>query len=103
MTEKVLYKDASCGGFYSAKLIDSCNTGSLSDLVNKQYLGSAGPREDNRTDHVNFRLLMWKAMASFPDVAENRSRDIVPLLLRFIRCVGFVDLGQDEYRTHSLI
>ncbi|XP_028601568.2 small subunit processome component 20 homolog isoform X2 [Podarcis muralis] len=37
-----------------------------------------------RTDHVNFRLLLWKAMSKFPDRVEPRSRELSPLLLRFI-------------------
>nr|XP_061809338.1 small subunit processome component 20 homolog [Nerophis lumbriciformis] len=38
-----------------------------------------------RTDFSNFRSLMWRAMARFPDRVEPRSRELSPLLLRFIR------------------
>ncbi|XP_044311647.1 small subunit processome component 20 homolog isoform X1 [Varanus komodoensis] len=37
-----------------------------------------------RMDHANFRLLLWKAMSKFPDRVEPRSRELSPLLLRFI-------------------
>ncbi|XP_036433359.1 small subunit processome component 20 homolog [Colossoma macropomum] len=39
----------------------------------------------DRTDFTNFRSLLWKAMAQFPDRVEPRSRELSPLLLRFIR------------------
>ncbi|XP_066524697.1 small subunit processome component 20 homolog [Hoplias malabaricus] len=38
-----------------------------------------------RTDFTNFRGLLWRAMAQFPDRVEPRSRELSPLLLRFIR------------------
>ncbi|XP_053937766.1 small subunit processome component 20 homolog [Cuculus canorus] len=38
-----------------------------------------------RLDHTNFRLLLWKALDKFPDRVEPRSRELSPLLLRFIR------------------
>lgn len=44
----------------------------------------------DRTDFTNFRSLLWKAMNQFPDRVEPRSRELSPLLLRFIRCVFFV-------------
>ncbi|XP_069829345.1 small subunit processome component 20 homolog [Dendropsophus ebraccatus] len=37
-----------------------------------------------RTDYTNFRFLLWKAMSFFPDRVEPRSRELSPLLLRFI-------------------
>ncbi|XP_072529293.1 small subunit processome component 20 homolog [Salminus brasiliensis] len=40
---------------------------------------------NDRTDFTNFRSLLWKAMAQFPDRVEPRSRELSPLLLRFIR------------------
>ncbi|KAJ1163535.1 hypothetical protein NDU88_003993 [Pleurodeles waltl] len=39
---------------------------------------------DDRTDYTNFRFLLWKAMAEFPERVEPRSRELSPLLLRFI-------------------
>uniref|UniRef100_A0A8C0AVP8 UTP20 small subunit processome component n=1 Tax=Buteo japonicus TaxID=224669 RepID=A0A8C0AVP8_9AVES len=38
-----------------------------------------------RLDHTNFRFLLWKALDKFPDRVEPRSRELSPLLLRFIR------------------
>lgn len=38
----------------------------------------------DRTDYTNFRFLLWKAMAEFPERVEPRSRELSPLLLRFI-------------------
>ncbi|XP_050963565.1 small subunit processome component 20 homolog [Labeo rohita] len=37
-----------------------------------------------RTDFTNFRSLLWQAMSKFPDRVEPRSRELSPLLLRFI-------------------
>ncbi|KAM5170183.1 small subunit processome component 20 homolog [Mantella aurantiaca] len=39
---------------------------------------------NDRTDYTNFRFLLWKAMSLFPDRVEPRSRELSPLLLRFI-------------------
>ncbi|XP_053097705.1 small subunit processome component 20 homolog [Pangasianodon hypophthalmus] len=39
----------------------------------------------DRTDFTNFRSLLWRAMSQFPDRVEPRSRELSPLLLRFIR------------------
>ncbi|XP_069485978.1 small subunit processome component 20 homolog [Ambystoma mexicanum] len=38
----------------------------------------------DRTDYTNFRFLLWKGMAEFPERVEPRSRELSPLLLRFI-------------------
>ncbi|CAH0545672.1 unnamed protein product [Brassicogethes aeneus] len=38
----------------------------------------------SKPDFVNHRLLLWKAMTSFPDVAEAKTRDVSELLLKFI-------------------
>uniref|UniRef100_A0A8C3DP83 UTP20 small subunit processome component n=1 Tax=Corvus moneduloides TaxID=1196302 RepID=A0A8C3DP83_CORMO len=38
-----------------------------------------------RLDHTNYRFLLWKALDKFPDRVEPRSRELSPLLLRFIR------------------
>lgn len=37
-----------------------------------------------RTDFTNFRSLLWRVMAQFPDRVEPRTRELSPLLLRFI-------------------
>ncbi len=42
--------------------------------------------ECGRVDHTNFRLLLWKCVTSLiPNIAEARSRILVPLVLRFIK------------------
>uniref|UniRef100_A0A1A8FK18 UTP20, small subunit (SSU) processome component, homolog n=1 Tax=Nothobranchius korthausae TaxID=1143690 RepID=A0A1A8FK18_9TELE len=40
---------------------------------------------NERTDFPNFRSLLWRAMSQFPERVEPRSRELSPLLLRFIR------------------
>lgn len=57
----------------------------LDEIFGKHNSASLGARDQNRADHVNFRQLLWKAMGSFPEVAEQKSRDVVPLFLRFVR------------------
>lgn len=37
-----------------------------------------------RTDFTNFRGLLWRAMSQFPERVEPRSRELSPLMLRFI-------------------
>ncbi|XP_043092950.1 small subunit processome component 20 homolog [Puntigrus tetrazona] len=37
-----------------------------------------------RTDFTNFRSLLWRIMSQFPNRVEPRSRELTPLLLRFI-------------------
>uniref|UniRef100_A0A250Y8E9 Small subunit processome component 20 n=1 Tax=Castor canadensis TaxID=51338 RepID=A0A250Y8E9_CASCN len=37
-----------------------------------------------RLDHTNFRFLLWRALAKFPESVEPRSRELSPLFLRFI-------------------
>nr|KAF6454220.1 UTP20 small subunit processome component [Molossus molossus] len=37
-----------------------------------------------RLDHTNFRFLLWRALAKFPERVEARSRELSPLFLRFI-------------------
>lgn len=51
-----------------------------------EHLEQAASISD-RTDFTNFRNLLWKAMSQFPDRVEPRTRELSPLLLRFIRCV----------------
>ena len=42
-------------------------------------------QRSDRPDHVNFRRLLWKTMEGFVGKAEGRSRELSPLLLRFIK------------------
>ncbi|XP_051911593.1 small subunit processome component 20 homolog [Hippocampus zosterae] len=62
---------------------DVIESGDLGVLFLQQLGSSSDPNE--RTDFSNFRSLMWRAMAQFPDRVEPRSRELSPLLLRFIR------------------
>jgi U3 small nucleolar RNA-associated protein 20 len=62
---------------------------SLNELFTSVFNVATGPREDNRVDHINVRYLLWKTMAEFPGIVELKSRDLVPLLLRFIRYSWF--------------
>lgn len=52
-------------------------------LFLQQLKLTSDPKE--RTDFANFRSLLWRAMAQFPDRVEPRSRELTPLLLRFIK------------------
>uniref|UniRef100_A0A8C4VGI6 UTP20 small subunit processome component n=1 Tax=Gopherus evgoodei TaxID=1825980 RepID=A0A8C4VGI6_9SAUR len=54
--------------------------------VGSLYLEQLRFRTDcsERTDYSNFRFLLWKALAKFPDRVEPRSRELSPLLFRFI-------------------
>lgn len=58
---------------------------SLDEIFDRHNCASLGSHQENRADHANFRYLLWKAMVSFPEVAEQKSRDVVPLFLRFVR------------------
>ena len=58
---------------------------SLNVFFEKQFLLCIRAREDNRVDRHNFRLLLWKTMATFPQIVEARSRQVVPLFVEFIR------------------
>lgn len=64
---------------------DVIDSGDVGVLFLEQLDQAADPNE--RTDFTNFRNLLWKAMAQFPERVEPRSRELSPLLLRFIRCV----------------
>ncbi|KAM9846103.1 small subunit processome component 20 homolog [Aulostomus maculatus] len=58
-------------------------SGDVGVLFLQQLKLTFDPNE--RTDFPNFRSLLWRAMALFPDRVEPRSRELSPLLLRFIR------------------
>uniref|UniRef100_A0A8C5V384 UTP20 small subunit processome component n=1 Tax=Microcebus murinus TaxID=30608 RepID=A0A8C5V384_MICMU len=56
--------------------------GDVGDLYHKQLALKTDCRE--RLDHTNFRFLLWRALAKFPERVEPRSRELSPLFLRFI-------------------
>uniref|UniRef100_A0A4W6DX43 UTP20 small subunit processome component n=1 Tax=Lates calcarifer TaxID=8187 RepID=A0A4W6DX43_LATCA len=62
---------------------DVIESGDVGVLFLEQLKLICDPNE--RTDFPNFRSLLWRAMAQFPDRVEPRSRELSPLLLRFIR------------------
>lgn len=71
-----LQSDAGC---------DVIESGDIGVLFLEQLKLSSDPTE--RTDFHNFRCLLWRAMALFPECVEPRSRELSPLLLRFIKSV----------------
>ncbi|XP_075407217.1 small subunit processome component 20 homolog [Tenrec ecaudatus] len=56
--------------------------GDVGALYHKQLALSTDCRD--RLDHTNFRFLLWRALARFPERVEPRSRELSPLFLRFI-------------------
>ncbi|KAM4523536.1 small subunit processome component 20 homolog [Fundulus diaphanus] len=62
---------------------DVIESGDVGVLFLDQLKLTSDPSE--RTDFPNFRSLLWRAMAQFPDRVEPRSRELSPLLLRFIK------------------
>ncbi|XP_076578925.1 small subunit processome component 20 homolog [Chaetodon auriga] len=62
---------------------DVIESGDVGVLFLEQFKLTSDPNE--RTDFPNFRSLLWRSMAQFPDRVEPRSRELSPLLLRFIR------------------
>ncbi|XP_023572579.1 small subunit processome component 20 homolog isoform X2 [Octodon degus] len=56
--------------------------GDVGTLYQEQLAVKTDCRE--RLDHTNFRFLLWRALAKFPERVEPRSRELSPLFLRFI-------------------
>ncbi|XP_069847264.1 small subunit processome component 20 homolog [Dipodomys merriami] len=56
--------------------------GDVGALYQQQLILKTDCRE--RLDHTNFRFLLWRALAKFPERVEPRSRELSPLFLRFI-------------------
>uniref|UniRef100_A0A8C0SF15 UTP20 small subunit processome component n=1 Tax=Canis lupus familiaris TaxID=9615 RepID=A0A8C0SF15_CANLF len=56
--------------------------GDVGALYHEQLVSKTDCRE--RLDHTNFRFLLWRALAKFPERIEPRSRELSPLFLRFI-------------------
>ncbi|KAK5640555.1 hypothetical protein RI129_011366, partial [Pyrocoelia pectoralis] len=49
-----------------------------------QELYQSAYRFEMKPDFVNYRLLLWKALANFPELAEKKTRDVSDLFLQFI-------------------
>ncbi|KAM9071392.1 small subunit processome component 20 homolog isoform 2-T2 [Megaptera novaeangliae] len=56
--------------------------GNVGSLYHEQFALKTDLQE--RLDHTNFRFLLWRALAKFPERVEPRSRELSPLFLRFI-------------------
>ncbi|XP_046921722.1 small subunit processome component 20 homolog isoform X1 [Lynx rufus] len=56
--------------------------GDVGALYHEQLTSKTDCQE--RLDHTNFRFLLWRALAKFPERVEPRSRELSPLFLRFI-------------------
>ncbi|XP_068083874.1 small subunit processome component 20 homolog [Anabrus simplex] len=39
---------------------------------------------DDKPDYINYRILLWNALAEFPEVCEAKNRDLTPLFLSFV-------------------
>jgi len=65
---------------------DVIESGDVGVLFLERARLTSDPGEHGRTDFTNFRGLLWRAMTHFPECVEARSRDLSPLILRFIRC-----------------
>ncbi|XP_074482513.1 small subunit processome component 20 homolog isoform X2 [Sebastes fasciatus] len=72
---------------------DVIESGDAGVLFLEQLKSTSDPNE--RTDFPNFRSLLWRCMTQFSDRVEPRSRELSPLLLRFIR--------NEFYRTDLLV
>ncbi|XP_044533441.1 small subunit processome component 20 homolog [Gracilinanus agilis] len=64
------------------KGVEKTGAGDVGALYHEQLEQRTDCRE--RLDHTNFRFLLWKALAKFPERVEPRSRELSPLFLRFI-------------------
>uniref|UniRef100_H0V054 UTP20 small subunit processome component n=1 Tax=Cavia porcellus TaxID=10141 RepID=H0V054_CAVPO len=61
---------------------EQAQEGDVGALYQEQLATKTDCRE--RLDHTNFRFLLWRALARFPERVEPRSRELSPLFLRFI-------------------
>lgn len=62
---------------------EQAQEGDVGALYQEQLATKTDCRE--RLDHTNFRFLLWRALARFPERVEPRSRELSPLFLRFIK------------------
>ncbi|XP_072235229.1 small subunit processome component 20 homolog [Leuresthes tenuis] len=87
LAEKELHEDDEDGSdeedLQSEPGCDVIESGDVGVLFLEQLKLTSDPNE--RTDFPNFRSLLWRAMTQVPDRVEPRSRELSPLLLRFIR------------------
>ncbi|XP_028307568.1 small subunit processome component 20 homolog [Gouania willdenowi] len=75
--------DTEASGLHGDPGCDVIESGDVGVLFLEQLKATFNPNE--RTDFPNFRSLLWNAMSQCADRVEPRSRELSPLLLRFIR------------------
>lgn len=80
--EKELQKDTRDEESEGGGSWEQTQEGDVGTLYQQQLALKTDCRE--RLDHTNFRFLLWKALAKFPERVEPRSRELSPLFLRFI-------------------
>jgi len=71
------------GGLEGEPGCDVIESGDMGVLFLERLKLTSVPND--RTDFPNFRSLLWRCMTQFPDRVEPRSRELSPLLLRFIQ------------------
>ncbi|KAJ8922427.1 hypothetical protein NQ315_004373 [Exocentrus adspersus] len=54
-----------------------------------------------KPDFSNYRLLLWKAMSMFPDIAEAKTRDVSELVLEFI-ALEYISSNSDAALSCSI-
>ncbi|XP_056281018.1 small subunit processome component 20 homolog isoform X2 [Pseudoliparis swirei] len=81
------------GGLEGEPGCDVIESGDMGVLFLERLKLTSVPND--RTDFPNFRSLLWRCMTQFPDRVEPRSRELSPLLLRFIQ--------NEFYRTDMLV
>ncbi|KAH0502963.1 Small subunit processome component 20-like protein [Microtus ochrogaster] len=80
--EKELQKDVGDEELSTGDGGEPTQEGDVGSLYQQQLTLRTSCRE--RLDHTNFRFLLWRALAKFPERVEPRSRELSPLFLRFI-------------------
>ncbi|XP_052022007.1 small subunit processome component 20 homolog [Apodemus sylvaticus] len=80
--EKELQKDVRDDESMGEESWEQAPDGAVGALYQQQLALKTDCRE--RLDHTNFRFLLWRALAKFPERVEPRSRELSPLFLRFI-------------------
>ncbi|XP_016078659.1 PREDICTED: small subunit processome component 20 homolog isoform X2 [Miniopterus natalensis] len=80
--EKELQNDVSNEKPIGDESWEQTQEGDVGALYLEQLTLKTSCRE--RLDHTNFRFLLWRALAKFPERVEPRSRELSPLFLRFI-------------------
>jgi hypothetical protein len=83
IAEKELHKDVRDEESTGDESWEQTQEGDVGDLYQQQLALKTDCRE--RLDHTNFRFLLWRALAKFPERVEPRSRELSPLFLRFIK------------------